>query len=233
VLRTRRRGFSLIELVVVMAVSLILTGLLLPALSQVRENLNRVISASNQRQLGMVTIMYSRNYNDRLPYTALLDGQTGSTRPWELMSAHLGGTDGGWDGLGLLFSDGYVGNPQLYYCPGYLGEHTYDRYDQLWLEPGSAPIYTNYHYCGDRDWEQPEVRRLGNANHPDQILFSDALFLEGPLNHEDGVNVMREDGSVRWLDNGADSLDAILGTMSSDDPDNYRRIWGRLEELSK
>ena len=44
-----RRGFNLVELVVVLAVASVLTGLLLPAMSRVRENLNRIICSSNHK----------------------------------------------------------------------------------------------------------------------------------------------------------------------------------------
>ena len=52
-------GFSLVELLVVMAITGVLTALLLPTLATVRENANRVISSSNQRTIGQGLTMYA------------------------------------------------------------------------------------------------------------------------------------------------------------------------------
>jgi type II secretory pathway pseudopilin PulG len=60
-------GFSLLELIVVMSVTVLLTGLLLPALIKVRENAHRVICSSNLRQVGLATVMYADNNNGDLP----------------------------------------------------------------------------------------------------------------------------------------------------------------------
>ena len=62
-----RRAFSMMELVIVLAVSLLLTSLLFPALSNVRENLDRVLCSSNVRQLGLGTMMFAKDNNNRLP----------------------------------------------------------------------------------------------------------------------------------------------------------------------
>ena len=54
-----RQGFSLIELLVVVAVIAILAGLLLPALSQVRRQARRSQCINNQRQLLLTWHLYN------------------------------------------------------------------------------------------------------------------------------------------------------------------------------
>src|SRR5438093_7770564 len=63
----RKSGFSLIELLAVIAVIGVLAGLLLPALSKARSQARRIQCTNNQRQLGLIGMLYSGDHNDALP----------------------------------------------------------------------------------------------------------------------------------------------------------------------
>jgi len=120
-----RKAFTLVELLVTIAVIGVLAALLLPALSSARDRALGAQCMSNCRQLMLGWMLYSDDYGGRLPYNI---GGTGADRgvgprsdvnwaygiqDWELKpdntnSARLAST-----GLGPYLS----GNPTVYRCP--------------------------------------------------------------------------------------------------------------------
>lgn len=63
----RRRGFTLVELLVVVAILSLLAGLLFPVLSQARSAARRSTCVSNLKQLGVAFALYASDYDDTLP----------------------------------------------------------------------------------------------------------------------------------------------------------------------
>lgn len=62
-----QRGFTLIEMLVVISIILLLMGILLPALSKAREHGRNTVCTSNLRQWGIAVLAYCDNNNDFLP----------------------------------------------------------------------------------------------------------------------------------------------------------------------
>ncbi|MCS7253371.1 MAG: DUF1559 domain-containing protein [Armatimonadota bacterium] len=60
-------AFSLIELLIVVAVVSLLIGLLYPALVRAREQARKTACASNLRQIGLALMMYTADYDESFP----------------------------------------------------------------------------------------------------------------------------------------------------------------------
>src|SRR5687767_12553385 len=62
-----RRGFTLVELMVVIVIIAVLMGLLLPAIFSARESARTIQCKNNLRQIGLAILNYSHHHNGALP----------------------------------------------------------------------------------------------------------------------------------------------------------------------
>lgn len=64
----RRNAFTLIEVLVVVAIIALLVAILIPSLQRAKENSIATVCASNQHQIGVALSMYAHNSRAYLPY---------------------------------------------------------------------------------------------------------------------------------------------------------------------
>src|SRR6185503_13635069 len=110
-------GFTLVELLVVIAVIAILAALLFPVFAQARESARKANCLSNQRQLGAAIAMYTQDYDEQLPNA--MNGFPGVNQPggWVYYTAFPANeTRRSFDAKqGSIYS--YVKNDQIFVCP--------------------------------------------------------------------------------------------------------------------
>ena len=102
---TRRRGFTLVELLVVIGIIAVLISILLPSLGAAREQARSVQCLSNMRQWGMAFQMYAGQFNGLMPWKSV----------------------GGGDGDTAADSVGTWNNSSLWFnaLPPFLGQQSY------------------------------------------------------------------------------------------------------------
>src|ERR1051326_3135396 len=74
------RGFTLLELLVVIFIVAVAVALLYPVFAQVRERGRQVVCLSQVRQHARAILMYSQDYDERLPVAW---NQFGSSANWD------------------------------------------------------------------------------------------------------------------------------------------------------
>lgn len=222
-------GFTIIDVLVSIAVIAVLISILMPSLSLVRETTRRLVCSSNIRQHGMGLAMYAEDYEGVLPPTAFpADDAHRLTKVRFAASAGFNiHTSQPWDGLGWLYAMGYLEAPGVYYCPSYRGEHKLSKYASRWAGlPGE--IIANYHYRG----RLPHRSQLTLFSRPNIAIAADTMSTRDEFSHESGTNVLRIDLAVSWFSDPDGQLVARL--PSGTEPDqiaarNIRQAWEILD----
>ncbi|MAB29866.1 MAG: hypothetical protein CMJ53_11455 [Planctomycetaceae bacterium] len=244
--RRSERGFSLLELVVVLSITALLTALLFPGMRAARDSAQRLICASNMRQLGMATITYSMDKREQLPPSQV--AQSGRRLDQMALSwiapddAEISANRGRiilrrpeYDGLGILVQESYCDSPKCLYCPSHTGRHNYEEnasllQGQMLLPTGlKRTVFANYQYVGD-DGRSETLNTLD----PEAILITDGFRTKADFNHRVGMNQLLGDLSIQWWQDEQNRFFLGLPDSPIDSVEEhaliFNSIWGLVDE---
>ena len=232
----RQCGFTLIEMLVVLAVISLLMGILLPALSQVRQQARRTACAGNLRQIGMAIHLYAESYDDTIPFGPEGRPVTGSNfyTVTGNVTSLLSLEDGAPVGLGLLLNNYLSHQSRVLFCPG--ADQPSEAEEQL-ARVGTAQAQCDFYYrhasvallTGTPKKFCIKLSDLGqnSKGHSIAALVTDVQFLAHPslasfqvktrTSHKRSAsNVLFADGHVTTVNNKNDMLTVDIGAKPYD-----------------
>jgi prepilin-type N-terminal cleavage/methylation domain-containing protein len=183
--RSRRVGFTLVELLVVIGIIAVLISVLLPTLGRAREAAKRTQCLSNLRQIGTLLNMYANAHKGQVP---LGTSSAAGSAAGEGIAHYLSRSSGKsglpdqdppkavrYVGLGLLLKGGYVkegwngAGARIFYCPTFDGDryHGFDSVDNDW-PPSSESTRCTYNCRASTN--NPNPLQAGSIG-PDMVVW--------------------------------------------------------------
>lgn len=142
------KGFTLVELLVVIGIIAVLISMLLPALNKARESARLTVCLSNVRQFGNALNMYvsehkgiwPRFYENGASGPGYTDSYISTSLAWNTFSPAYPNER---IGLGLLYP--YVKTGDIYFCPSFYDlPFVSDSHAENWETPTAPALYGSY-----------------------------------------------------------------------------------------
>lgn len=243
-----RSAFTLVDVLVSIAIVAVLIGLLLPSLKSVTETTRRVICASNLRQIGLGVAMYADDNAGLLAGSVFIPnsnaataygGRAGEAKPQDTVIVRLASDDfvkvsrvnTPWDGIGVLFPTGYLPAAGVFYCPSHHGDFGFRKYRELWNQD-TPELVSNYQYRG----LGPHGERFLFKIEPQRsALVTDAIRSLAEFNHHIGTNTLRADLMVEWIADESREIQTLLRTAAGSSnsgkaaSETVSQVWSTLD----
>jgi prepilin-type N-terminal cleavage/methylation domain-containing protein/prepilin-type processing-associated H-X9-DG protein len=208
----KKEPFTLIELLIVIAIIAILASLLLPALSNAKANAKTILCASNMKQVNSAYLSYAMDNNE---WTAF----NGSTLKWEAPLVQNGYLPNNYHPETINTMGYYLNDVML--CPGLSEPITTTSNPNIAKRSDFGLNYTSCHLFSVPHWDYTSGHM--NKIHPKSVTFGDRynmpkdeqptygqpplIYVYGttyPLgsHHKGGSNLSFLDGHMEWIKKG-------------------------------
>jgi prepilin-type N-terminal cleavage/methylation domain-containing protein len=179
--RGPKEAFTLVEILVVVAIIAILAAILLPALKSAREKAKRANCTNNLHGVALMAQFYADDHEDFWP----LDGGGA-------LSSNYLWNNAAWVNYGRLYNQGYSkGSADLLYCPAG-SEWTISQAQNLGVNGASAR--SGYWVRGPG-----HGAKLRRAESGSQAIVIDSFDIgSGIANHAGGINVLHGDNVIEF-----------------------------------
>ncbi len=177
----KRDGFTLMEILVVIAIIGVLAAILLPALSVARERARRTTCTNNLRQFSMAYEMYSADFYEKFPAQAEDGLYLETATPTDVFAIY----------------PNYIATPKVFWCPS-----SAKRGNEQPSTIGSGNWDNSYSFVFG-------LTTSNHCSQPVPVISDNGTYQSGEEdygNHEYGVNVYYLDGSVLWVNAGDDEV---------------------------
>ena len=207
----KRRGFTLVELLVVIGVIALLVALLMPALASARERAQRIACASNLRQVYFAFDLYAHNNRDQVPLGYRYN-PAWANQSKQLNSQIYAFTNQRYVLMGYLYQAGLLNDGRAFFCSTENNPRfAYNTPENPWPpgEGANATKNTSAGYAMRPEVAIPDqlhqpypgfvMPKLSNFKMKAILadLTSSKVRLE--TRHRNGLNVLYGDGSVKWV----------------------------------
>ena len=240
------KAFTLVELLVVVAIVAVLVAILSPSLQLAKERARIAVCMSQQHQMGIALRTYAANsVGQSMP--------PGNSTCWPGF-----GIDSTWSssygsmGLAFLITEGYMPDPRGFYCPSW--KHPYHQFGALdgagvdpvggpndyggWPDKGPGPnrhrgISYQYRSTFGLEISDPQFSRgsppnlmMGGNPAISADHWTRRYVLLGNYGHDDGYAVLWLDGSSSWVeDQGHAFMDEMCEFQSHGNWAKQEFLW--------
>ena len=206
------RGFTLVELLVVIGIIAVLVALLFPMLNRSREHSRRAVCLSNLRQLGLAFNLYANAFREQIPLGEM-KGITASAGEyqWNYNIYFVDATRAFSTQMGVLLQSNFLDAPRTFYCPSETNAQWMFQTPENPFPvkvPTPSPIGTHtrigygtrpgWSWVVDGRWPKPMARisKMKSQAIAADLVCAPAYVLN---RHKDGINVLYGDGSAHWV----------------------------------